>query len=114
MIHLLDEQVGQIIDKVHELGIAENTLIIFSSDNGPHLEGGADPDYFDSNGPLRGYKRDLYEGGIRVPTLAYWPSKITPGSTSHHISAFGTFSLQQIELAGINYKMTKIDGISFL
>ena len=71
MIHLLDEQVGQIIDKVHELGIAENTLIIFSSDNGPHLEGGADPDYFDSNGPLRGYKRDLYEGGIRVPTLAY-------------------------------------------
>jgi len=114
MIHLLDEQVGQIIDKVHELGIAENTLIIFSSDNGPHLEGGADPNYFNSNGPLRGYKRDLYEGGIRVPTLAYWPSKITPGSTSNHISAFWDFFPTAVELAGINHNMTEIDGISFL
>ena len=114
MVHLLDEQVGQIIDKVHELGIAEKTLIIFSSDNGPHLEGGADPDYFGSNGPLRGYKRDLYEGGIRVPTMAYWPSQIAPNSSSNHISAFWDFFPTAIEIAGLNYNSSKIDGISFL
>ena len=91
MINVLDDQVGEIIDKIHELGIAENTLILFTSDNGPHLEGGADPDYFNSNGPLRGYKRDLYEGGIRVPMIAYWPSKIQPGSTTDHPSAFWDF-----------------------
>ena len=79
MINVLDDQVGEIIDKIHELGIAENTLILFTSDNGPHPEGVADPDYFNSNGPLKGYKRDLYEGGIRVPMIAYWPSKIKPG-----------------------------------
>ena len=114
MVSLLDEQVGQIIDKVDDLGIAENTLIIFSSDNGPHLEGGADPDYFESNGPLRGYKRDLYEGGIRVPTLAYWPSQITPNSKSDHISAFWDFFPTAIEIAGLDYNSSKIDGISFL
>tara|TARA_A100001011_G_scaffold399950_2_gene511297 strand:- start:13427 stop:14890 length:1464 start_codon:yes stop_codon:yes gene_type:complete len=114
MVHILDEQVGQIIDKVHELGIAENTLIIFSSDNGPHLEGGADPDYFDSNGPLRGYKRDLYEGGIRVPTMAYWPTQIAPGSTSDHISAFWDFFPTAIEIAGLEKDSLDIDGISFL
>ena len=114
MVSLLDEQVGQIIDKVDDLGIAENTLIIFSSDNGPHLEGGADPDYFGSNGPLRGYKRDLYEGGIRVPTLAYWPSQITPNSKSDHISAFWDFFPTAIEAAGLDYNSSKIDGISFL
>ena len=114
MVSLLDEQVGQIIDKVDDLGIAENTLIIFSSDNGPHLEGGADPDYFGSNGPLRGYKRDLYEGGIRVPTLAYWPSQITPNSKSDQISAFWDFFPTAIEIAGLDYNSSKIDGISFL
>ena len=114
MVSLLDEQVGQIIDKVDDLGIAENTLIIFSSDNGPHLEGGADPDYFGSNGPLRGYKRDLYEGGIRVPTLAYWPSQITANSKSDHISAFWDFFPTAIEIAGLDYNSSKIDGISFL
>jgi arylsulfatase A-like enzyme len=114
MVTLLDEQVGQIIDKVDDLGIAENTLIIFSSDNGPHLEGGADPEYFGSNGPLRGYKRDLYEGGIRVPTLAYWPSQITPNSKSDHISAFWDFFPTAIEIAGLDYNSSKIDGISFL
>ena len=114
MVSLLDEQVGQIIDKVDDLGIAENTLIIFSSDNGPHLEGGADPDYFGSNGPLRGYKRDLYEGGIRVPTLAYWPTQITPNSKSDHISAFWDFFPTAIEIAGLDYNSSKIDGISFL
>jgi arylsulfatase A-like enzyme len=114
MVNILDDQVGEILDKVDELGIAENTLIIFTSDNGPHKEGGADPDYFDSNGPLKGYKRDLYEGGIRVPMMAYWPSKIQPGSTSNHPSAFWDFFSTAIEIAGLEKEFPGIDGISFL
>jgi len=114
MVNVLDDQVGEILDKVHQLGIADNTLIIFTSDNGPHKEGGADPDYFDSNGPLRGYKRDLYEGGIRVPMMAYWPSKIQPGSTTDHPSAFWDFFPTAIEIAGIKKEVVGIDGISFL
>ena len=80
MVDYLDMQVGEILAKLKELGIYENTLIIFTSDNGPHLEGGADPDYFNSNGPLKGHKRDLYEGGIRVPTIARWPGELKPNS----------------------------------
>lgn len=114
MVSVLDNQVGEILDKVHQLGIADNTLIIFTSDNGPHKEGGADPDYFDSNGRLRGYKRDLYEGGIRVPMIAYWPSKIKPGSTTNHISAFWDFFPTAIEISGVKRNVVGIDGISFL
>ncbi|MDX1636914.1 MAG: arylsulfatase, partial [Balneolaceae bacterium] len=88
MVTLLDRYVGQVMEKLREHGIAENTLVIFTSDNGPHVEGGHDPDFFDSNGPLRGVKRDLYEGGIRVPTLAWWPGTVPEGSESDHISAF--------------------------
>ncbi|HEC42804.1 MAG TPA: arylsulfatase [Bacteroides sp.] len=113
MINLLDEQVGDVIDKVRELGIAENTIIIFTSDNGPHLEGGADPDYFNSNGPYRGYKRDLYEGGIRVPTIAWWPGKIKAGSESDHISAFWDLYPTVAELSGQEIH-SGVDGISFL
>ena len=80
MIDILDEQVGDIIAKVEELGIRDNTIVIFTSDNGPHLEGGADPNYFNSNGPLKGFKRDLYEGGIRVPLIISWPGKIQKAS----------------------------------
>lgn len=88
MITILDRQVGEVMQRVKELGIEDNTLIIFSSDNGPHREGGGDPDYFDCNGPLRGYKRDLSEGGIRVPFIAAWNGVIEPGSKSEHVSAF--------------------------
>ncbi len=112
MISLLDEQVGEIRAKVEELGIAENTIIIFTSDNGPHLEGGADPDFFNSNSNLRGYKRDLYEGGIRVPMIAYWPEKIKPGTTSSHISAFWDFMPTICEIAQL--ETPNSDGISFL
>ena len=114
MINILDDQVGEILDKVNELGIAKNTLIIFTSDNGPHNEGGADPDFFNSNGPLKGYKRDLYEGGIRVPMMAYWPSKIRPGTTSNHPSAFWDFFPTAIEIAGVEKRFDGIDGVSFL
>lgn len=112
MIQVLDDHVGEIMDKVEELGIADKTLIIFTSDNGPHLEGGADPDYFDSNGPLRGYKRDLYEGGIRVPMLAKWSGKIKAGSKSNHISAFWDVYPTFSEIAGLKPPQD-IDGISF-
>ncbi|WP_282072499.1 arylsulfatase, partial [Polaribacter atrinae] len=88
MITLLDDQVGEIVQKVKDLGLEENTIFIFTSDNGPHKEGGADPDYFNSNGNLKGYKRDLYEGGIRVPMIAKWKGKITAGTTTNHPSAF--------------------------
>lgn len=113
MVYLLDKQVGEIRKKVEELGIAENTIIIFTSDNGPHQEGGADPNYFNSNADLRGYKRDLYEGGIRVPMIAYWPEKIKANSTSNHISAFWDFLPTVCEIAQIKTPQN-IDGISFL
>lgn len=113
MVTLLDKQVGEVVAKLKELGLDQNTIIIFSSDNGPHLEGGADPDYFDSNGPLKGYKRDLYEGGIRVPMIACWPGKIKAGTTTGHISAFWDVMPTISGIAGIQTP-EHIDGISFL
>ena len=113
MITRLDGDVGRIVALLEELGIAENTLILFTSDNGPHREGGHDPDFFNSNGPLRGIKRDLYEGGIRVPMIAYWPGRIEPGSTTDHPSAFWDFLPTACELAGIA-PPENIDGISYL
>ena len=113
MVTLLDKQVGEVLDKLKELGLEKNTLVIFSSDNGPHLEGGADPDYFDSNGPLKGYKRDLYEGGIRVPMVAWCPEKIKAGTTSGHVSAFWDVMPTLAELVGVDTP-ENIDGISFL
>jgi len=113
MVNVLDDQVGEIIEKLESLGLAENTLVIFSSDNGPHKEGGADPEYFDSNGPLRGFKRDLYEGGIRVPTIAWWPDKIKAGSESDHISAFWDLYPTFAEVAGVPVEK-EVDGISMV
>ncbi|WP_439184267.1 arylsulfatase [Carboxylicivirga taeanensis] len=113
MVTLLDDQVGEIIDKVEELGLSDNTIIIFTSDNGPHLEGGAQPDYFDSNGPFKGYKRDLYEGGIRVPFIASWPGNIPEGTTSNHISAFWDMMPTFAELINTDTSQN-IDGISML
>lgn len=114
MIEVLDRQVGEIVKKVEELGLAEETIIIFTSDNGPHQEGGADPEYFNSNGPLRGFKRDLYEGGIRVPFIAKWPGKIQPGTTSDHVSAFWDFFPTVADITGLEQLPPDSDGISFL
>ena len=113
MVTLLDRQVGEVLAKLKELGLDKNTIVMFSSDNGPHLEGGADPDYFNSNGPLQGYKRDLYEGGIREPMIAWWPGKIQAGTKTGHISAFWDVMPTVAELAGIE-PPENIDGISFL
>ena len=88
MMDYIDKIVGHVMTKLEESGIDDNTLVIFTSDNGPHQEGGHIADFFDSNGPLRGKKRDLYEGGIRMPMLVRWPGKIAAGSTTDHISAF--------------------------
>lgn len=113
MITILDEQVGEIKSKLKALGIAKNTIIIFTSDNGPHTEGGADPDYFDGNRELRGYKRDLYEGGIRVPMIAYWPTKIKPKTVSSHMSSFWDFLPTICDVIDIDTPKNT-DGISFL
>ena len=113
MITRMDRDIGQIFRLLKQLGIDESTFVMFSSDNGPHKEGGADPEFFDSNGTLSGIKRDLYEGGIRVPTIARWPDKIKPGSVSDHISAFWDFLPTACQLAGIN-PPNGIDGISYL
>ncbi len=113
MITLLDKDVGILLKKLSELNIDDRTLVIFTSDNGPHAEGGANPDFFDSNGSLKGMKRELYEGGIRVPMIARWPGKINPGSQSDHISAFWDFLPTACDIAGIT-SPENIDGISFL
>jgi len=111
MVHLLDLQVGELIRKLDEKNLLENTLVIFTSDNGPHDEGGAQPDYFNSNADLRGYKRDLYEGGIRVPMIAFYKGKIPAGASSNHISAFWDLMPTLAEL--IDSKIEETDGISF-
>lgn len=113
MISLMDRDIGNLTKKLEDLGIDKNTLIIFSSDNGPHQEGGNDPEFFNSSGGLRGHKRDLYEGGIREPMIAYWPGTIQPGQTSDHISGFWDFLPTACEVAGIEIP-ENIDGISFL
>ena len=113
MITLLDKDVGEILEKLSSLNIDNRTLVIFTSDNGPHAEGGADPDFFDSNGLLKGLKRELYEGGIRVPMIARWPGKINAGGQSDHISAFWDFLPTACDIAEIT-SPENIDGISFL
>jgi len=113
MITRMDGDIGRLMAKLKELDIDEDTFVLFSSDNGPHKEGGADPEFFKSSGPLRGYKRALYEGGIRVPTIARWPGKIEPASQSDHISAFWDFLPTCCDIAGAKTPK-QIDGISFL
>jgi arylsulfatase A len=112
MMTKLDEDVGRLVALLAELGLSEKTLVIFTSDNGPHKEGGHKPEVFDSNGPLQGLKRSLTEGGIRVPMLASWPGTIAAGSTSDHLSAFWDALPTFCELGGIDAP-AGIDGLSF-
>ena len=112
MISRLDRDVGRLLDHLTALGIGDNTLVLFTSDNGPHREGGRDPELFNSSGPLRGIKRALYEGGIRVPLIARWPDRIAAGTVTDHPSAFWDFLPTAAEIADIEAPET--DGISFL
>ena len=112
MISYIDGYVKEILDKLKETGLEEKTLVIFTSDNGPHQEGGHQMEYFDSNGNLRGKKRDLYEGGVRVPTIARWPGVIRPGRRSDHVSGFQDIMPTFAELAGV--KCPRTDGISMV
>jgi len=112
MLHRMDADVGRILDALKKTGQDRNTLVIFSSDNGPHREGGHEPDFFDSNGPLRGIKRDLYEGGVRVPFIAWWPGRIEAGSKCDEPAAFWDFMATAAELAGAKVPV-KTDGVSF-
>jgi len=113
MMTKLDEDVGRLMELLKELGLDENTVVFLSSDNGPHKEGGHDPVFFDSNGPFRGFKRDLYEGGIRAPLIVRWPNKIEPGTTSYLVSAHWDMMPTFCELAGVD-SPKPCDGISIV
>jgi len=113
MITRMDRDVGRLMASLKKLGIDDNTLVFFTSDNGPHREGGADPDFFDSNGPLRGIKRDLYEGGIRVPMIARWPKRIKAGAKSDQVWAHWDLPPTVAEIAGVK-PPANIDGVSML
>lgn len=113
MVSVLDRQVGEICKTLDSLGIADNTIVVFTSDNGPHWEGGADPDFFNSNGELKGYKRDLYEGGIRVPFILRWNNVVEKNTKSNHISAFWDFMPTVADILDVELP-NNIDGISFL
>ena len=113
MVTHMDADVGRLMELLRELKIDEQTLVVFTSDNGPHNEGGHKHEFFDSNGPLTGFKRSMHDGGIRVPMIAHWPGKIAAGSTSNHPSAFPDFLPTACELAGVKAP-TGIDGISYV
>lgn len=112
MITYLDEQIGLIMQKVKDLGLDNNTIIMFSSDNGTTFNGGVDYQFFNSVGGLRGLKMDVFEGGIKEPFLVRWPGKIKPNSTTAHISAQYDLMATLGELSGQDPGNT--DGISFL
>lgn len=116
MVSYLDENIGKLVQQLKDLGVYDNTLIVFTSDNGPTYNGGSDSEWFDSAKPFEGDrgrgKGFLYEGGIRVPMIASWPGKIKPGTTSDHISAHYDMMATFADVAG--YDAPKTDGISFL
>lgn len=114
MVYRLDQYVGQLVERLKERGLYENTIIIFASDNGPHREGGADPDFFNSNGIWRGYKRDLYEGGIRVPMIISWPKQLPEGRETDLICSFWDLMPTFEELLNTKDVRIKREGISLL
>jgi arylsulfatase A-like enzyme len=124
MISRLDKYVGEVLDKLKEKGLDENTIVIFTSDNGPHEEGGADPQFFGRDGKLRGLKRQCYEGGIRIPFIVRWPGKVASGSVNDHQLAFYDIMPTFCDLVGVKNYVKKytnkkkkgtdyFDGISF-
>jgi uncharacterized sulfatase len=115
MISRMDGDVGRLTELLKDLNIDDRTLVLFTSDNGPHNEGGHDHTFFDSNGPLKGFKRSMHDGGIRVPLIACWPGTIKAGTQTDHPSAFWDFLPTACELAGTALPAElKTDGISYL
>ena len=116
-ITLQDQQVGRLLEKLESMNELDNTIVLYTSDNGAHFNhdnvNGHQLEFFDSNGNLRGGKRDLYEGGLRVPLIAYWKNKIIPGSKTNHISGFRDVMTTFAEIIGIE-KPSHNNGISFL
>lgn len=112
MIRNIDRDIGRLLAKLKELDLDDNTVVFFSSDNGPHQEGGHKMPFFDSNGELLGMKRDLYEGGVRVPLIARWPGKIAASSISDHRCGFQDMMPTLAEVCGT--PAPKLDGISFV
>jgi arylsulfatase A-like enzyme len=113
MITRMDRDIGRILDLLKKLKIDENTLVIFTSDNGGAQSKSADAKFFNSNAGMRGSKGNIYEGGIRVPFLARWPGKIKSGTVSHHVSAFWDLLPTVADIAGVDVD-TKTDGVSYL
>ncbi len=113
MITYLDTQVGKVLTELDKQGLRDNTLVIFTSDNGPHKESGNDPNFFSSSGTVRGTKRDLYDGGIRVPMIVRWPGKVKPGTESDHISYHGDLMATVGEVTGTPVP-EKLDSVSYL
>lgn len=113
MISHLDGDIGKLNTLLKEYGLDENTIVMFASDNGPHVEGGNDPEFFNSSGGLRGVKRSLYEGGIRTPFIVKWPGKVKAGKVSDHVSAFWDVFPTFCDVAGVQ-PPEDLDGISFL
>ncbi|MEJ2702798.1 MAG: arylsulfatase [Sedimentisphaerales bacterium] len=113
MVTRMDRDIGRIMSLLKELDLDENTLVIFTSDNGPTFNGGTDSAFFESAKPFRGLKASVYEGGIRVPYIARWPGRIKPGTTSDLISAFWDFLPTCCQLIGVD-PPANIDGISML
>ncbi|MDQ8201200.1 arylsulfatase [Pelagicoccus enzymogenes] len=113
MLQKVDTNTGRILEELEALGLASNTVVLFTSDNGPHLEGGHDHEFFHSNGPLRGAKRDLLDGGIRVPLIVRWPGIVPQHSQSDHVSAFWDMLPTFADIASESVP-ADTDGISFL
>ena len=113
MVHHIDEGVGSILEKLKQLGIEDDTYVMFTSDNGPHREGGNDPDFFDSNGPFKGIKRSFHDGGIRVPFIVWSPGVVPANTTSDHIGYFGDLMAFVADVAGVKAP-DDIDSLSFL
>jgi len=113
MITRMDRDVGRLLDLLKELKIEENTLVMFTSDNGPHNEAGHNPELFKPAGPLRGMKRTLTEGGIRVPTLAWWPNTIEPNSISDQPFYFGDLMATACDMTQSDMPL-QTDSLSFL
>jgi uncharacterized sulfatase len=111
----MDRDIGRIMELLRELQMDDRTIVFFTSDNGPHREGGNDPNFANSNGPLRGIKRSLHDGGIRVPLIVRWPGRIGAGSMSDWVGGFQDILPTLAELAGATaHAPSSLDGISFV